>query len=43
MFVHADVPARTVKEFVEHARANPGKINYGTVNPGEYLTATRFV
>lgn len=43
MFVHADVPARTVKEFVAHARANPGKVNYATVNNGEYLAATQFM
>jgi len=43
MFVNADVPAKTLKEFIAYARANPGKINYGTVNPAEYLTATQFV
>jgi len=42
LFVNKDVPATTVKEFVEYARANPGKLNYGTVNNGEYLTATQF-
>jgi tripartite-type tricarboxylate transporter receptor subunit TctC len=43
MFVNAEVPATTLKEFIAYARANPGKLNYGTVNPAEYLTATRFV
>jgi tripartite-type tricarboxylate transporter receptor subunit TctC len=42
MFVHKDVPATTVKEFIAHARANPGKLNYGTVNNGEYLTGSQF-
>jgi len=42
MFVHPDVPAATLKEFVAYARANPGKLNYGTVNPGEHLAATQF-
>jgi tripartite-type tricarboxylate transporter receptor subunit TctC len=32
-YVHPSVPARTMKEFVDHAKANPGKLNYGTGNP----------
>jgi tripartite-type tricarboxylate transporter receptor subunit TctC len=31
---HPDSPWRTVKEFVEAAKANPGKINYGHTGPG---------
>jgi tripartite-type tricarboxylate transporter receptor subunit TctC len=32
-YVHPDVPAKTMKEFIAHAKANPGKLNYGTGNP----------
>ncbi|HEU4350319.1 MAG TPA: tripartite tricarboxylate transporter substrate binding protein, partial [Burkholderiales bacterium] len=32
-YVHPSVPAKTLKEFVGHVRANPGKLVYGTGNP----------
>ena len=32
--VNADTPADTVREFVAHVKANPGKISYATPGPG---------
>lgn len=34
LYVYPGLPARTLKEFIAHVKANPGKINYGTSGIG---------
>jgi tripartite-type tricarboxylate transporter receptor subunit TctC len=35
--VHPSIPATTVKEFVAHAKANPGKLNYASAGQGSII------
>jgi len=35
--VHPSVPVRTVREFIDYAKANPGKINYASAGTGTLL------
>jgi len=44
MVIHPSVPAKTVKEFVDYAKANPGKMAYASAGPGStnHLCAALF-
>ena len=42
-YVHPSVPATTLKDFVAHAKANPGKLVYGTGNPLSILYGQQFM
>jgi tripartite-type tricarboxylate transporter receptor subunit TctC len=42
-YTHPSLPARTLKEFVDYAKANPGKVVYGTGNPLSILYGQQLV
>jgi tripartite-type tricarboxylate transporter receptor subunit TctC len=44
MIVHPSIPAKTVREFIDYAKANPGKVAYASAGPGStnHLCAALF-
>jgi tripartite-type tricarboxylate transporter receptor subunit TctC len=42
VFSHASLPVNTLGELVAYARANPGKLNYGTGNATSVLATAQF-
>ncbi|MDM0085362.1 tripartite tricarboxylate transporter substrate binding protein [Variovorax sp. J31P179] len=40
--VNLDVPAKTVKEFIEYAKANPGRLSYATPNSTSQVASETF-
>jgi len=40
LFVHPSVPATDLKEFIAYAKANPGKINFGSAGTGSVAHVT---
>lgn len=41
--VHPSVPAKTVAELLQHAKANPGKLNYATGNTTGIMSTAQFM
>jgi tripartite-type tricarboxylate transporter receptor subunit TctC len=40
-FIHQDVPAKSMREFIDVVRTNPGRLNYGTGNSTSIITTAQ--
>ncbi|MGZ5089790.1 MAG: Bug family tripartite tricarboxylate transporter substrate binding protein [Burkholderiales bacterium] len=43
VLVHPDVPAKTLNEFFRYARANPGKLNYGSGGTFQIISTAQLI
>jgi tripartite-type tricarboxylate transporter receptor subunit TctC len=43
LFVNSNLPAKSAKDFVAYAKANPDKLSYATSSPGEYLATAQLI
>jgi tripartite-type tricarboxylate transporter receptor subunit TctC len=43
MYVNPSVPAKTVDEFIKHARANADKLSYASATLSEFMAAAQFM
>ena len=43
MVIRSGIPAQNLKEFIAHAKANPGKLNFGSGNTGGLANASLFM
>src|SRR4029450_12807093 len=43
LFIHPDVPARSVEELVRYAKANPDKLNYAVASNSEFMAASQLM
>lgn len=43
LFVHPNVPAKSVAELITYARGNPGKLSYATGSPGEFMSMAQLM
>ncbi len=43
MMVSSTAPFTTLREFIAYAKANPGKLNYATLNVGEHFAAAQLM
>jgi tripartite-type tricarboxylate transporter receptor subunit TctC len=43
LFVNPELPAKTVPEFIDHARARPDQLSFATGSLADYMVTTRFM